>query len=192
MLLVGLGNYGEEYKLHRHNLGFIFIRLFMEQYNFSKVNGNFKGDLYKSLIGGRKIFCLTPNTYMNHSGESVSLVARYYSIKLDDIIVFYDDIDLELGRVKCKKSGSDGGHNGIKNIDKLLGSEYFRVRFGIGRGKFGVNKHVLSNFSAEEMAAVEAGCKNIIKNLELLLNKDIDKFLNNLVVKNESSFKDAK
>ena len=167
ILIVGLGNPGDEYKNTRHNVGFMLIDELINDGGFDAVGSlsKFKGELYKK----GSLLLLKPQTFMNLSGNSVKAVNDFY--KPERIIVIHDDIDLKFGALKFKKGGSSGGHNGIKSIDNLIGNDYERVRIGVGRsenslnsvqilnsdnslnlGKFSSNtaNFVLSNFNANE------------------------------------------
>ena len=151
-LIVGLGNPGKEYELNRHNVGFLAVDYLIDTLNASKISSKFKGELFKS----SEFFFLKPSTYMNLSGESAVLVKNYYKIDNDDIIVIHDDIDLKLGALKFKKGGGNGGHNGLKSIDKHIGFDYYRIRIGVGRPekKEEVVKYVLSNFTKDELQKI--------------------------------------
>lgn len=151
-LIVGLGNPGEQYKLTRHNIGFMLIDLLVDKLKPSKISkSSFKGDLYKA----DDVLLLKPMTYMNLSGESVIAVQNFY--KCDDIIVVHDDLDLKFGAIKYKRGGSHGGHNGLKSIDQHCGNDYIRVRLGIDKpqSKEQVVNHVLQNFKKEEQTMIE-------------------------------------
>ncbi|MBP3207476.1 MAG: aminoacyl-tRNA hydrolase [Campylobacter sp.] len=131
ILVVGLGNPGDEYKNTRHNVGFMLIDELISGGGFDAVGSlsKFKGELYKK----GSLLLLKPQTFMNLSGNSVKAVKDFY--KPERIIVIHDDIDLKFGAMKFKFGGSSGGHNGIKSIDNLIGNEYERVRIGVGRGE---------------------------------------------------------
>jgi len=150
-LIVGLGNPTDKYQHNRHNVGFMVIdKLIGDLSPVNVTKATFKGALYKS----GSLFLLKPLTFMNLSGESVLAVSRYY--KISRIIVVHDELDIELGRIKFKHGGSSGGHNGLKSIDALVGNDYDRIRIGISRPPQGrdVIKHVLSDFSKEELPCV--------------------------------------
>lgn len=173
ILLVGLGNPGTEYKNNRHNIGFMVIdKLVSDLKAVNITKSSFKGELYKT----QNFLLLKPLTYMNLSGESVQAVASYY--KIEDVVVFHDELDISLGSIRIKNGGSSGGHNGLKSIDAHIGVNYDRVRLGIGRPehKSDVTKHVLSNFSKEEIPCVvkviERACE-IAKETPLLENKEL-------------------
>ncbi|MCW1360574.1 aminoacyl-tRNA hydrolase [Campylobacter sp. US33a] len=145
ILVVGLGNIGKEYEDTRHNVGFMLIDLLLKESNFTNLsNSKFKGELFKI---GSSLLLLKPSTYMNNSGLSVKAVNDFY--KCERIIVIHDDIDINLGALRFKKGGSSGGHNGLKSIDSLCGSDYERVRIGVGKGE-NVISHVLGRFKTDE------------------------------------------
>ncbi|MEZ5903042.1 MAG: aminoacyl-tRNA hydrolase [Alphaproteobacteria bacterium] len=152
-LIVGLGNPGDKYKANRHNAGFMAVDQIAGDNMFSPFKSKFQGEIAEGRIGSQKVAILKPQTYMNESGISVRKCADFYKIEPDKIIVFYDELDLAPGKIKVKKGGGAGGHNGIKSIDAHLGDkDYWRVRLGIGHpgDKNRVSGYVLSDFSKEE------------------------------------------
>jgi len=152
-LIVGLGNPGREYELNRHNVGFLAVDYLIDTLDAKKISSKFKGDLYKS----GNVFLLKPSTYMNLSGESVSLVKNFYKFENENIIVIHDDIDLKTGALRFKRGGSHGGHNGLKSVDRYIGSDYYRIRIGVGRPekKEDVVNYVLSDFSDKELECMK-------------------------------------
>ena len=162
-LIIGLGNPGEEYKNNRHNVGFILIDKIAQELSL-----NFDNNKKKSLYARGKskdieYILLKPQTFMNLSGESAIYVSKFFNVKLEDIIVIYDDMDIPFGSFKIKKGGSSGGHNGIKSLIAHLQSDDFtRVRIGIGRPSAGkkVNDYVLSNFSKKEREELDTVIAN--------------------------------
>ena len=160
-LITGLGNVGEKYLFTRHNAGFMTVDKIALDNNLE-----FKEDKkLKSLITKFKnieddILLIKPTTFMNLSGEAVSAVMNYYKIDIKDILIIYDDISLDLGRIRFRANGSDGGHNGIKSIIKHLGTKDFnRLKIGIGpQPSIPSEEFVLQNFSKEQMPEL----KNII------------------------------
>nr|WP_295158004.1 aminoacyl-tRNA hydrolase [uncultured Brachyspira sp.] len=152
-LIVGLGNPGEEYKNHRHNVGFILIDKIAENFNISFDNNKKKSLYSRAKDKNIEYILLKPQTFMNLSGESVIYISKFFNIKPEDIIVIYDDMDIPFGTFKIKKGGSSGGHNGIKSlISHLKSDDFTRIRVGIGRPPSGkkVNDYVLSSFSKKE------------------------------------------
>lgn len=148
-LLVGLGNPGAEYAFNRHNIGFLAVDAIAERYRFSPWRARFQGVVAEGFVNGMKVLALKPGTYMNLSGQAVGEAMRFFKIQPEDVIVVYDEIEILPGKVKAKKGGGSAGHNGIKSIDAHIGSEYWRVRLGVGRpdSKDGVSDHVLQNFA---------------------------------------------
>ena len=129
-LIVGLGNPGKEYKETKHNAGFMAVDLFIDNNNLGKFTENKK--LKSEILKSREIIVAKPTTFMNLSGDAVSLIKQYYKIDIKDIIIIYDDLDIEMGEVKSGIFKSSAGHNGIKSIiEKLGGSEFMRIRIGI-------------------------------------------------------------
>ena len=150
-LIVGLGNPGEEYKGTRHNVGFDAIDIISRKYNIEVNRAKFKGMYGEGFINGEKVMLLKPTTYMNLSGESISEIANFYKIPHEDIVVIYDDISLDIGKLRIRAKGSAGGHNGIKSIISCLGGDVFpRVKVGVGAPKGSLVSHVLGKFSPEE------------------------------------------
>lgn len=162
-LIVGLGNPGKEYTNTRHNCGFMSIDILAAELGCKVDKGKFQG-LYGSVNrSGTKIFLLKPQTYMNLSGRSVLQMSAYYNIPPERIIVLFDDISLEPGRLRIRPDGSAGGHNGIKSIIQELGSQNFpRVKIGVGakpNSECDLADWVLSGFSASEKKALEFSLK---------------------------------
>ena len=159
-LIVGLGNPGKEYERTRHNAGFRAIDLLAEKLGCKIDRLKFQGLYCQSTYGGKKLYLLKPQTYMNLSGRSVLQLSAYFNIPPQRIIVLFDDISLEPGRLRVRADGSAGGHNGIKSIIQEVGSQEFpRVKIGVG-GKAHPDQdladHVLSGFSASEEKALSS------------------------------------
>ena len=181
-LFVGLGNKGSKYQNNRHNVGFLFIDYLVKKYNFLKTSNKLKCILYKGSILNNDILLSKPETMMNLSGESVSLVKNFYKIKQENIFVFHDELDLNISKIKFKFGGGSAGHNGIKNIDNHIGNEYYRIRIGINskNTNYEVNKFVLSDFKNEERILLDNKIDLIDKNLMFIFNKDINSFMNEI------------
>lgn len=155
-LVVGLGNPGLQYENTRHNTGFQAIDLISRKYNISVNRTKFKGVSGEGFIGGEKTVLLKPSTYMNLSGESVYAAAEFYKIPLDNIIIIHDDISLDVGRMRIRKGGSAGGHNGIKDIIACLGSDAFlRIKIGVGEPKIDLIAYVLGKIPDEERVIMD-------------------------------------
>lgn len=157
-LIVGLGNPGEKYAFTRHNAGFLCLDLLADKKN-AKINKiKFKGVLGETAIGGHRCILLKPQTFMNNSGESVRAAADFYKIPPEHVLVIFDDISLPCGKLRIRRKGSAGGHNGIKSITAHLGSDAFpRIKLGVGEKpdpRWDLADWVLSNFQKEELTAL--------------------------------------
>ena len=166
-LIVGLGNPGREYEKTRHNCGFRALDLLAEQLNCKVDKLKFQGLYTQVNYGGGKLFLLKPQTYMNLSGRSVLQLSAYFHIPPQNIIVMFDDISLEPGRLRIRPNGSAGGHNGIKSIIQEVGSQEFpRVKIGVGakpNPNYDLADWVLSTFSASEEKALAVALDNAAK-----------------------------
>jgi PTH1 family peptidyl-tRNA hydrolase len=150
-LVAGLGNPGREYEGTRHNVGFEVVDYMADKLGFDVSRIKFKGLVGEYNISGEKVIFLKPSTFMNLSGTSVNEAASFYKIPVENIIIVYDDISIDFGRVRIRPSGSDGGHNGMKSIIYQLSSDSFpRVRVGIGGPDRNLVSYVLGRFKEEE------------------------------------------
>lgn len=178
-LVVGLGNIGRQYEHTRHNVGFDIIDLISIRYNIPVNREKFKGTYGEGNILNEKVILLKPSTYMNLSGESVREIANFYKIPNEDIIVIYDDISLDIGRLRIRSQGSAGGHNGIKNIIANLGTDVFpRVKVGVGQPKDQLVAHVLGKFCAEDRKTVEEAFKVSVDAVECIISEGITEAMN--------------
>jgi peptidyl-tRNA hydrolase, PTH1 family len=178
-LIVGLGNPGIQYEHTRHNVGFDAIDFIGEKYNIPISRVKFKGVYGEGVIKGEKAILLKPSTYMNLSGESVQEVSRFYKIPNDRILVVYDDISLELGRLRIRDKGSAGGHNGIKSIILHLSTEVFpRVKIGVGQPQGDLVDHVLGKFCGDERAKVEQVLKAAAAAVEVIIERGTTEAMN--------------
>ena len=178
LLLVGLGNPNPNNINNRHNVGFLVIDAINSKFKLSKQKPKFKGLLTTGKINDQKIFAIKPLTFMNSSGVCIKELIDYFKIDVNDVFVFHDDMDIDIGKIKAKIGGGHAGHNGIDSIDKNIGKNYSRIRIGIGRPKkksTGAD-HVLDNFSSDEKQNVENVTKNITESLSILISKDLDLF----------------
>lgn len=157
ILLVGLGNPGEKYARNRHNIGFMAADAIVRRHSFSPPRARFQGLVSEGTLGGDKAIVLKPTTYMNESGRAVGEAMRFYKLAPADIVVFYDELDLEAGKVRMKTGGGAAGHNGIRSIAAHIGPDFRRVRIGIGHpgAKERVLGHVLGDFAKADAAWVE-------------------------------------
>ena len=148
LLIAGLGNPGESYARHRHNVGFMAADSIAAQHRFPAWRPKYRGLFSEGTISGRKTLLLKPMTYMNDSGGSVGDAARYLKLPLSAVVVIHDELDLAPGKLRMKTGGSDAGHNGLRSISASLGPDYRRVRIGIGHpGAPAVLSYVLHDFS---------------------------------------------
>ncbi len=152
-LIVGLGNPGKKYSNQRHNLGFMVIDRLAESLNTDISNNKFKADYEKTSLGGESVILAKPMTYMNLSGHAVQGLASFYKVEFSEILIVCDDLNIDFGRIRIRKKGSDGGHNGLKSIITCLGSQNFpRLRLGVGlpNGSGDVSNYVLSQFGGQD------------------------------------------
>lgn len=172
-LIVGLGNPGDKYNNTRHNIGFSFLDQLAEKHGFSFSDSKWKAKICKTMLYGEAVVLIKPETFMNLSGMSVGMIASYYKISVDEIIVIHDELDLPVGRVKMVSNRGPGGHNGIVSIiSHLKSKEFSRIRIGVGRPKserMEVSSFVLGHFDTVEIKSVEAMYKDIEHGLELFV-----------------------
>ena len=180
-IIVGLGNPTKEYAGTRHNVGFSVIYNISDAYNIPVETKKHKALIGKGIIEGEKVILAMPQTYMNLSGESVRELMDYYKCDLSDLIVIYDDISLEPGKIRIRKKGSAGGHNGIKNIIAQLGTQNFqRVKVGVGEKPKGwdLADYVLGHFSKEDRGLVDDALKRAAGAVELMVQGEVDQAMN--------------
>ena len=178
LLFVGLGNPTPNSENNRHNIGFKIIDSINKEFGLSKQKPKFKGLLTTGSIGNQKVYAIKPLTFMNNSGICIRELLEYFKIEPNNVVVFHDDLDIEFGKIKAKKGGSDAGHNGIASIDKFIGKDYSRVRIGIGKpkDKMEVSDFVLQNFDEDEMLGLEKITNNITDSISILIDKKLDLF----------------
>jgi PTH1 family peptidyl-tRNA hydrolase len=179
-LIVGLGNPEPKYNKTRHNIGFEAVDALAESWHISwKENRRFQGLFAEGLApAGNKVYLLKPLTYMNRSGQSVGAVVNWYKLTAQSVLVIYDDLDLPVGRLRIRLSGSAGGHNGMKSVISHLGSQNFpRLRIGIGKsnGKEETVNHVLGKFVPTEAKMIEEVLQLVVRAIELSLEEGIEK-----------------
>ncbi len=178
LLFVGLGNPTPDSENNRHNVGFKIIDSINKKFSLSKQKPKFKGLLTTGNIGEEKVYAIKPLTFMNNSGICIRELIEYFKIDAEDVIVFHDDLDVELGKIKTKFGGSSAGHNGIASIDKFIGKDYSRVRIGIGKPKNSIDvaDYVLQNFDEDETVEIEKISNDITESLSILVEKKLDLF----------------
>ncbi len=175
-LIVGLGNPGKKYEHTRHNMGFEVVDLFSELAQIDIDKESFKGLVGRGKVFDEDVFLLKPQTFMNLSGESVREIVSYFKIDVDDILVIYDDMALEPGKIRLRPSGSSGGHKGIQNIIDNLGTENIkRIRVGIGEPTYDTIDYVLSKPSKEERVLIDEAIVNAANAIKDMLKTNFDK-----------------
>tara|TARA_B100002051_G_C16584198_1_gene559303 strand:- start:325 stop:894 length:570 start_codon:yes stop_codon:yes gene_type:complete len=184
-LICGLGNPGKEYINTRHNIGFNLIDKISNYYNFNLLKKDNKKEVLKGSINNYPCLLIKPLNFMNLSGQPVQEIMNFYKIEKNKLYVIHDDIDLELGKIKFKLGGGNGGHNGLLSIDEKIGKEYYRLRIGIDHPgiKDMVSNYVLNKFNKDEINIIEKKLIKITENFEILL-RDSSLFLTKLVKEN--------
>ena len=188
-LIVGLGNPGKQYENTRHNVGFDAVDLLVDEYRVPSSGKQHKAMYGKGVIAGQKVILAKPLTYMNLSGESVRALVDYYKIDPEEeLIVIYDDISLEPGKIRIRKKGSAGGHNGIKNIIAQLGTQNFqRVKVGVGEKPKGwdLADYVLSRFPKDERVLMEEAFERAGEAAVCMMNDTMEHAMNQFNKKTE-------
>lgn len=182
LLIAGLGNPGPRYAKQRHNIGFMAADAIARRQSFSNWFTKFKADIAEGSIGDEKVLLIKPQTFMNLSGDSVGQAMRFYKLTPADLIVIYDELDLQPGKARIKVGGGSGGHNGIKSIDAHCGKDYRRLRLGIGHPgqKDRVNNHVLGDFAKADHQWLDPLLETIGDHCDLLARGENSSFLNKL------------
>ena len=181
-IIVGLGNPGTEYENTRHNIGFMTIDTLCEKYKVSCKKLKFKSLTCDVMIAGKRCLIMKPSTYMNKSGEAVTEAMSFYKIPPGRTIIVFDDISLEPGKMRIRRKGSDGGHNGIKNIIYLSGADTFpRIKMGVGakpHPDYNLADWVLGRFKKEDGEKLERCFDNAVTALELMVDGKTDQAMN--------------
>ena len=178
-LIVGLGNPGSQYEDTRHNIGFKVVDNIAKEYNIEINKKKFKGMCGEGFINGEKVILLKPTTYMNLSGESIREVVDFYKLSNDDVLVIYDDISLDVGRLRIREKGSAGGHNGIKSIIAHLGTDIFpRIKVGVGQPNVDLVNYVLGKFTKEEMEVLNESIDASTKAAKEIISNDVKTAMN--------------
>ena len=187
--IIGLGNPGKKYSKNRHNIGFLVLENLSKKYNTNfSVKDKLKSSCSEFKINDSTYRLFLPNTFMNNSGDAVRAIVDWYKINLDQIFIIVDDKDLPLGKIRFRKKGSSGGHNGLKSIiEKLHTHNFNRIRIGIGSppsikgtNNFNTISHVLGNISLEEQSILEKVYERVIESLEQLHTKKEELIINEL------------
>ena len=181
-IIVGLGNPGGEYEATRHNAGFVVIDMLAEECSCAVTKLKFKSLYGTAQIGDKKCILMKPQTYMNNSGEAVRDAAAFYKIPAERIIVVSDDISLDVGKLRIKRKGSDGGHNGLKSIIYQLQSDNFaRIKMGVGKKphpEYDLAAWVLSRYKNDEVEPLKSAAKNACDAIKLIVGEKIDMAMN--------------
>lgn len=180
-VIVGLGNPGKQYDKTRHNVGFEVIDILAKEYGISVTKIKHKALIGEGRIGAEKVLLVKPQTYMNLSGETLIDIYKYYKVDMENIIVIYDDIDLDVGKIRIRKKGSGGTHNGMRSIIKCLGSTDFpRVRVGVSKPMPGQDlaDFVLSRFRKEESENLAQGLEKSYRAVDTIIRENIDTAMN--------------
>lgn len=181
-IIVGLGNFGKQYDNTRHNVGFVTIDTLAEQENIAVLEKKHKAVIGKGIVAGQKCILAKPTTFMNLSGECVRELIDYYkSDETTELIVISDDVSLDVGRLRIRKKGSAGGHNGLKNIIAHLGHDNFiRIKMGVGEKPKGwdLADYVLGRFSGPEGKMMEEAAKRAADAIRMIITSDADTAMN--------------
>ncbi|MDE5582170.1 MAG: aminoacyl-tRNA hydrolase [Ruminococcus sp.] len=181
-IIAGLGNFGMQYDNTRHNAGFYVADMLAEQYGTEINRLQFKGKTGEVTIDGTKCLLLKPTTYMNNSGESIVQAMQFYKLDISRLIVVCDDISLDCGKIRIRRKGSHGGHNGLRSIADLTGSEDFqRIKVGVGKKPhpdYDLAKWVLGKFSKEDSGKIKISAENACEALKLMVKGETDKAMN--------------
>lgn len=182
-IVVGLGNPGKQYENTRHNCGFCAVDLLAEKYSCQMKKIRFKSTTGECRISGAKCLLMKPSTYMNNSGQAVVEAMNFYKISPENVIIIFDDISLDVGKMRIRQKGSDGGHNGMKNIIYLSGSDMFpRIKIGVGKKPhpdYDLKDWVLSKFSSSEQKTLSGIYENSVEAVELMVSDNIQKAMQN-------------
>ena len=187
--LIGLGNPGKKYSKSRHNIGFLLLEILSKKYNSNfLLKVKLKSSFSEFKINDSIYRLFLPNTFMNNSGDAVRAIVDWYKINLDQLFIIVDDKDLPVGKIRFRKKGSSGGHNGLKSIiDKLQTHNFNRIRIGIGSPQsingtdnFNTISHVLGNISQEEKTILDKVYKRVIESLEKLNTEKEEYIINEL------------
>ena len=181
-MIVGLGNPGREYEFTRHNAGFLTIDHIAVEENTEVKKLKYKALIGDTIISGHRCLLVKPQTFMNNSGEAVREISQFYKIPPEKIIVIFDDISLPCGKLRIRRKGTDGGHNGIKSIIYHLNSDNFpRIKVGVGakpHPDYNLADWVLSNFKKDEMEELKKAITKATEVLPYMLDGEIDKAMN--------------
>lgn len=181
-IVVGLGNPESKYEHTRHNAGFMALDRLCQFYKVRTDKLKFKSLCTVTQVEGKQVLFLRPSTYMNNSGEAVRDAMQFYKIPIENVLVMYDDISLDVGKIRIRRKGSDGGHNGIKSIIYLTGKDTFpRVKIGVGKKPhpdYDLAAWVLSKFTDQEVKTLDETFDHVLEAVQLILSGKIDQAMN--------------
>ena len=181
-IIAGLGNPTLQYRGTRHNVGFDVIDTLADKYNIAVETRKSRALIGKGIIAEQKVLLVKPQTYMNLSGESIGELVSYYKVDEEqELLVIYDDVSLDVGQLRIRRKGSAGGHNGIKDIIRHLGTDVFpRIKIGVGEKPKGYDlaDYVLGHFSREERKMMEEGYQKAAEAVEMILAGELDEAMN--------------
>ena len=181
-IICGLGNPGTQYEGTRHNIGFMTIDTLCEKYKLDCKKLRFNSLTCDAMISGKRCLIMKPTTFMNNSGEAVTEAMSFYKIPPERTIIVFDDISLEPGKLRIRRKGSDGGHNGIKSIIYLSGSDMFpRIKMGVGakpHPDYNLADWVLGHFKKEQAEALETAMDNAVSSIELMVGGKMNEAMN--------------
>lgn len=181
-LVVGLGNYGKKYANTRHNAGFMAAEYICKKLGIESGKMRWDGEIFTTNVNQKKIIIAKPHTYMNRSGECVVRISKYFDIAPEKIIVIYDDMELDTGKLRIRAKGSDGGHNGIKSIINFMGSYNIpRIRIGISKidnPDYDAAKWVLGDFRTSERKLIDESLQNVYDAVMLMIEGNINEAMN--------------
>ena len=182
-IIVGLGNPGQKYMYTRHNTGFLFLDYFSQKHNIKVDKLKFKALFGQGMVNGQKVILIKPQTFMNLSGETLMAVIDFFKCSLKDVIIVYDDISMEVGKIRIRTKGSDGGHNGLKSIIYLNQSDEFdRIKIGIGsppHKDYDLADYVLGEFLEDEKKIIFEALKKASEAVELIIDNNLQQAMNN-------------
>jgi PTH1 family peptidyl-tRNA hydrolase len=193
-LFVGLGNPGEKYARHRHNVGFMAVERIADRHRFGPWKRKFSGIAADGEIGGEKVLLLKPDTYMNESGRAVGEATRFLKIGIADVVAFHDELDLAPGKLKVKTGGGNAGHNGLRSITQHVGNDFVRVRIGIGHpgAKELVHGYVLHDFARADETWLAPTLDAVADAADRLASGDPERFLTDVARKLQAVAPDQK
>ena len=184
LVIAGLGNPGGKYAGHRHNIGFMAADEIVRRHSFGPWKTKHKAEISDGTIDGEKVLVVKPQTFMNESGQSIGEILRFYKVEPSDLVIIYDELDLNPGKLRIKTGGGHGGHNGIKSIDAHCGKAYRRMRLGIGHPghKDRVTGHVLGDFAKADQEWLGPLLESIANHASLLIAGNDSTFMNKVAL----------